>query len=140
MAISIVSRRLSADPSRKCSEPVSCRVLERRRRSRAHGWVATFTATRLGSFPIPTGRASSCSSIFGVASMPEIKGADLVPIDFDPFVDTSNRTLPLTPQQSEVWVESQMGDGASCAFNQCFVLHLKGPLSIASMQNALDQV
>jgi len=72
--------------------------------------------------------------------MLEIKGADLVPVDFDPFVDTSNLTLPITPQQSEVWVESQMGPEASCAFNQCFVLHLKGPLSLASMQNALDQV
>jgi amino acid adenylation domain-containing protein len=72
--------------------------------------------------------------------MPEIKGLDLVPVDFDPFADTSNVTLPLTPQQSEVWVESQMGPEASCAFNQCFVLHLRGPLSVASMQNALDLV
>ncbi len=72
--------------------------------------------------------------------MLEIKGADLVPVDFDPFVETSNLKLPLTPQQSEVWVESQMGPEASCAFNQCFVLHLQGPLSVASMQNALDQV
>jgi len=72
--------------------------------------------------------------------MSEIKGADLVPVDFDPFADTSSVALPLTPQQSEVWVESQMGPEASCAFNQCFVLHLRGPLSVASMQNALDQV
>jgi len=72
--------------------------------------------------------------------MPEIKGVDLVPIDFDPFVDTSIVTLPLTAQQSEVWVESQMGPEASCAFNQCFVLHLQGPLSVDVMQNAFDQV
>jgi amino acid adenylation domain-containing protein len=72
--------------------------------------------------------------------MPEVKGADRVPVDFDPFVDTSIVTLPLTAQQSEVWVESQMGPEASCAFNQCFVLHLQGPLSVGSMQNALDQV
>src|SRR5262249_30045964 len=42
--------------------------------------------------------------------------------------------------QSEVWVESQMGPEASCAFNQCFVLHLRGPLSLTSMQNTLDLV
>src|SRR5258708_1733521 len=78
--------------------------------------------------------------MFGVALMPEIKGAVLVPVDFDPFVDTSIVTLPLTVQQSEVWVESQMGPEASCAFNQCFVLHLQGPLSVDLMQNALDQV
>ena len=62
--------------------------------------------------------------------MPEIKEADLVPVDFDPFVDTSIVALPLTVQQSEVWVELQMGREASCAFNQCFVLHLQGPLSV----------
>jgi amino acid adenylation domain-containing protein len=65
---------------------------------------------------------------------------DLVPIDFDPFVDTSTVTLPLTLQQTEVWVESQMGPEASCAFNQCFVLHFQGPLSLDAMQNALDHV
>ena len=43
-------------------------------------------------------------------------------------------------QQSEVWVESQMGREASCAFNQCFVLHLQGPLSVEVMRNAVDQV
>src|SRR5262249_6563973 len=128
------------DPSRKCSGPASFHVAERHHRLRAHDWVATPRATRLGSFPIPTGRASSCSSMHGVGPMPEIKGVDLVPVDFDPFVDTSNVTLPLTPQQSEVWVESQMGREASCAFNQCFVLRLRGPLSVASMQKALDQV
>src|SRR5215470_4022646 len=127
MAISIRSLRFSAAPSRKCSGPASFRVVERRRRSQARGWVATPRETRLGSFPIPTGRASSCSLIFGVVLMSEIKGADLVPVDFEPFAETSNVALPLTPQQSEVWVESQMGPEASCAFNQCFVLHLRGP-------------
>jgi amino acid adenylation domain-containing protein/non-ribosomal peptide synthase protein (TIGR01720 family) len=72
--------------------------------------------------------------------MPEIKGADLVPVDFDPFLNTSIVTFPLTAQQSEVWVESQMGPEASCAFNQCFVLQLQGPLAVGSIQNALDQV
>ena len=72
--------------------------------------------------------------------MPEIMGGDLTPVDFDPFAETSHLKLPLTPQQSEVWVESQMGPEASCAFNQCFVMHFRGPLSVASMQNALDQV
>src|SRR3982074_1512999 len=72
--------------------------------------------------------------------MPEIKGANLVPVDFDPYGDVSIVALLLTAQQSEVWVESQMGPEASCAFNQCFVLHLQGPLSVEVMQNALDQV
>jgi amino acid adenylation domain-containing protein len=75
-----------------------------------------------------------------VALMLEIKGTKFVPVDFDPFGGASTIALPLTVQQSEVWVESQMGREASCAFNQCFVLHLKGPLSIEVMKNAIDQV
>ena len=72
--------------------------------------------------------------------MREMEENYLLPVDFDPFADTSDLRLPLTAQQSEVWVESHMGTEASCAFNQCFVLHLKGLLSVASMQNALDKV
>ena len=72
--------------------------------------------------------------------MLEISEADLKPVDFDPFVETAIVTLPLTVQQSEVWVESQMGPEASCAFNQCFVLHLQGPLSVELMQSALNHV
>ena len=72
--------------------------------------------------------------------MLEIKGTDLIPVEFDPFAGEPHLTLPLTRQQSEVWVESQMGHEASCAFNQCFVLHLRGQLSTSSLQNALDKV
>ncbi len=72
--------------------------------------------------------------------MHDVSRTDLTPVDFDPFAEAAVVTLPLTVQQSEVWVESQMGPEASCAFNQCFVLHLKGPLSFEVMQLALDQV
>ena len=72
--------------------------------------------------------------------MLEIKGTDLIPVEFDPFAGEPHLTLPLTRQQSEVWVEFQMGREASCAFNQCFVLHLRGPLSTSSLPNALDEV
>ena len=34
---------------------------------------------------------------------------DLVPVDFDPFEDVMERRIPLTPQQMEMWLESQMG-------------------------------
>ncbi len=72
--------------------------------------------------------------------MSEAQGRDLVPIEFDPFADSGQTRLPLTPQQIEVWVESQMGREASCAYNQCYVLHLRGPLSAPSMSNALNVV
>ena len=64
----------------------------------------------------------------------------LVAVDFDPFAAEVPSVLPLTPQQAEIWIECQMGPEASCAFNQCFVLHLRGPLSASSMVNALNVV
>jgi hypothetical protein len=65
---------------------------------------------------------------------------DFVPVGFASFADTPYLALPLRPQQREMWVESQMGAEASSTSNQCFILHLGGPLSVASMQNALDRV
>src|SRR4051812_5982 len=128
--ISTALQRPSLFPSWKCSGPAFFRAAKSRpHRSRERVWVAMRGETRRGSCLIPTGRANFCSSIFGVALMLEIKGTKFVPVDFDPFGGASTIALPLTVQQSEVWVESQMGREASCAFNQCFVLHLKGPLS-----------
>src|SRR5262245_41035519 len=72
--------------------------------------------------------------------MSDTQGQDFVPIDFDPFADDARRRLPLTPQQTEVWVESQMGREASCAYNQRVVLQLRGPLAAPSMANALNVV
>ncbi|CEJ85457.1 Amino acid adenylation domain protein [Hyphomicrobium sp. GJ21] len=72
--------------------------------------------------------------------MRERKEFHVVPVESVSANREPQSTLPVTPQQREVWVESQMGDDASCAYNQCFVLHLRGPLSLASMQSALDQV
>ncbi|HKC46590.1 MAG TPA: condensation domain-containing protein, partial [Gemmatimonadales bacterium] len=65
----------------------------------------------------------------------------LVPVDFDPFADAAVAdALPLTEPQREMWAAVQMGDEASCAYNQCYSLTLRGPLSVESMQSALRQV
>jgi amino acid adenylation domain-containing protein len=65
----------------------------------------------------------------------------LTPVDFDPFAETAIADiLPLTEPQTEIWAEVQMGDDASCAYNQCFSLTLQGALSTESMQNALRRV
>jgi amino acid adenylation domain-containing protein len=64
----------------------------------------------------------------------------LQPIDFDPFAETGDRTLPLTEQQREMYAVAQMGDEANCAYNQCFALSLRGPLSEQSLRNALQHV
>ena len=69
------------------------------------------------------------------------KAIALTPVDFDPFAETAAAdVLPLTEPQAEVWAAVQMGNEASCAYNQCFSLTLRGALSAESMQNALRQV
>ena len=63
------------------------------------------------------------------------------PVDFDPFADaTGAATLALTAPQREMHSAVQMGDEASCAYNQCFELRFRGPLSLQSMERALAQV
>lgn len=53
------------------------------------------------------------------------------------------RTLPLTDGQREIWVASQMGDMASCAFNESDSVQIDGPLDtdrfIASASQALGE-
>jgi len=64
----------------------------------------------------------------------------LVPVEFDPFGHSPPAEgLPLTEPQQEMWLAVQMGDEASCAYNQCFCLTLRGPMSAESMQSALRQ-
>jgi len=73
----------------------------------------------------------------------EAKHGDLAltPVDFDPFADAAaSDVLPLTEPQKELWAAVQMGDEASCAYNQCYALTLRGPLAAESMQSALRQV
>ena len=49
-------------------------------------------------------------------------------------------TLPLTDAQREIWLAVQMGDEASRAFVDCLALDLRGPLRIAALLQALDEV
>ncbi len=65
----------------------------------------------------------------------------MIPVDFDPFADAGDAgRFPLTEPQREVFAASQVSAEASCAYNQCFELRLRGPLSVASMARALSQV
>jgi amino acid adenylation domain-containing protein len=64
-----------------------------------------------------------------------------IAVDFDPFGDAPQRTLlPLTAPQKEIWAAAQMGDDASRAYNLCYALRLRGPLSPESLHNALQLV
>ncbi len=47
---------------------------------------------------------------------------------------------PLTEAQMEVWLATQLGDAASCAFNEGISLDITGPLNVAALRTALHRV
>ena len=47
--------------------------------------------------------------------------------------------IPLTEAQSGVWLTTQMGDAASCAFNEAVLLDMRGPLDPADIKRAFQQ-
>src|SRR5688572_7889068 len=61
-----------------------------------------------------------------------------VPVDFDPFAGPAiERTVPTTEAQREVFVASEMGVDASCAYNESVSLALEGPLDPSALEQAL---
>ncbi|HLZ67452.1 MAG TPA: amino acid adenylation domain-containing protein [Aliidongia sp.] len=48
--------------------------------------------------------------------------------------------VPLTESQMEIWLSAQLGDEASCAFNESVTLSLDGMLDRQALQDALDLV
>lgn len=76
------------------------------------------------------------------AKVPDIAAPSLLtPVDFDPFAESPGPSrFPLTEAQREIWAAAQLGKEASCAYNQCFPLRLRGPFSSEVMQRALQQL
>ena len=61
-----------------------------------------------------------------------------VQVDHDPFVGQEiERTIPTTEAQREVFVASEMGRDASCAYNESVSLQLTGVLDRAALEQAL---
>jgi amino acid adenylation domain-containing protein len=50
------------------------------------------------------------------------------------------RSVPLTESQIEIWLAAQMGDDASCAFNESVTLRLTGPLDDKALSAALARI
>jgi amino acid adenylation domain-containing protein len=48
--------------------------------------------------------------------------------------------VPLTESQVEIWLAAQLGDEASCAFNESVTLKLKGQLNEAHLRTSIDRV
>jgi len=60
-------------------------------------------------------------------------------VDFDPFAGGSlDLTVPATESQREVWAAVQMGDNASCAYNESISLKINGELDLEKLQQALQ--
>ncbi len=67
--------------------------------------------------------------------------SQLTAVDFDPFADGGlDLTVPATESQREVWAAVQMGDDASCAYNESISLRLQGTLDSAQLAAALQAV
>ncbi len=49
-------------------------------------------------------------------------------------------TAPLTESQWEIWFASQLSEAASCVYNQCHLLHLRGGLQPAALRIALQRL
>ncbi len=54
-------------------------------------------------------------------------------------VDVPVGSFPLTDGQREIWFASQMGDDASCAYNESFTLKLRGKLDVDALRDAIRQ-
>ncbi len=50
------------------------------------------------------------------------------------------KTAPLTEAQRELWLGAAIGGAASCAFNQCCTLRLKGSLKQVALEKALQDL
>jgi amino acid adenylation domain-containing protein len=65
----------------------------------------------------------------------------LQPVEFNPFAGPAIvRTAPSTEAQREVWVASQMGQEASCAYIESVSLELTGALDAALMEQSIRQL
>ncbi|MEO8429874.1 MAG: amino acid adenylation domain-containing protein [Acidobacteriota bacterium] len=70
---------------------------------------------------------------------PDPSGAPIRPV-LAPLVlpgSGADSGFPLTESQKEVWLASQMGPEASCAFNEGIRLRLRGPLDVEALRDAL---
>ncbi len=50
------------------------------------------------------------------------------------------QTVPLTEAQKEIWFAAQLGEAASCAFNESYLLHVRGRLDLTALCKALQRL
>ena len=115
----------AAEPPADASAPA---VREVRIGRDIHGTPAWFVA----SAELP-GRFRQC--------LPEPPDGTHWGADFNPFAEPLPlNQAPLSEAQQEIWAVVQMGEQASCAYNQCFVLKLRGRVSLDALRAAVQRV
>ncbi|HZI33163.1 MAG TPA: condensation domain-containing protein, partial [Candidatus Binatia bacterium] len=84
----------------------------------------------------------SCSSRGAEAHFPEV-GSENRKTQNGQCPLASAATIPLTEAQRELWFASQMSDAASCCYNECRLLHLRGELKentlVAAIQTLMQR-
>lgn len=68
----------------------------------------------------------------------EASAGDAAPLV--PTAESEAREAPMTEPQLEVWLSDQLGEEASCCFNESISLHLRGNLNERALGQALDRV
>lgn len=71
---------------------------------------------------------------------PKQPAAAATNVEYDPFGDAAQIRLETTPGQFEMWFAEHAGTGASCAYNECFRVHLKGVIDDDALAEALTLV
>jgi amino acid adenylation domain-containing protein len=78
------------------------------------------------------------------ASLAELAAAGIFTPEETPvhaaIAESAVDQVPLTENQMEIWLSAQLGEDASCAFNESVTLSLDGTLDRPALQAALDQV
>ena len=73
-------------------------------------------------------------------SLDELKGAGILCGDPALLAAQLPREVQLTEEQTEIWLAAQLGDEASCAFNESVTLRLSGKLDEAAFAQAWNRV
>jgi amino acid adenylation domain-containing protein len=71
------------------------------------------------------------------------RGPRQAPVGVEPDAaidDGPPREAPLTESQLEIWLSAQLGDEASCSYNESFTLRLRGDLDCDAMRKAVGQL
>ena len=72
-----------------------------------------------------------------MAVTPQSTAQALNETNFDP---ESVLEAPVTESQLEVWLSDQLGEEASCSYNESFTLHMRGNVNAAALKEALQQI